>query len=59
LVSAYLISIIRHVRGVPVVTRVLEDYEVAAVEAEGGTAIRTAEAAEEEFMKWFDARFGK
>jgi len=54
-----LISIIRHVRGVPVVTRVLEDYEVAAVEAEGGTAIRTAEAAEEEFMKWFDARFGK
>lgn len=52
-----LIQIIRHVRGVPVVARVLEDNEVAAVEAEGGIAIPTAVAAEEEFMKWFTQRF--
>jgi len=52
-----LVQIIRHVRDVPVVTRVLEDEEVAVVEAEGGTAIRTADAAGEAFFAWFQQRF--
>jgi len=54
-----LVQIIRHVRGVPVIARVLEEYEVEVVESEGGTAIRTADAAAEEFFKWFQQKFGE
>lgn len=53
---ADLIQVIHHLRGIPVFARVLEEYEVEAVEAAGGTAIPTSAAAEEEFMKWFQNR---
>ncbi len=49
-----LVQIIRYLRGVAVIARVLEEYEVATVEAEGGIAVSTAVAAADQFMKWFD-----
>ncbi len=54
-----LLLVIRHLDGVPVVARVFETHEVQAVEAAGGTAINTAIAAEEEFMKWFETRLSR
>jgi len=49
-----LLKVIRAVPGVPVVARALEAYEIEAIEQAGGIAISNAEAAETEFLKWFD-----
>jgi CPA2 family monovalent cation:H+ antiporter-2 len=46
--------VLRHVKGVPVIARVFEDFEAEAVRRLGGTPILNSMAAADTFIEWFD-----
>jgi CPA2 family monovalent cation:H+ antiporter-2 len=49
-----LLKVIRTVKGVPVVARVFEDSEAAAIRRAGGLPILNSEASVDAFLAWFD-----
>lgn len=51
---ADLLKVIHYVPGVPVVARVQEAFEAAAIAKAGGVPISNSEAAADEFLKWFE-----
>lgn len=49
--------VIQHVRGVPVVVRVFEDFDARHVRELGGIPILNSEASTDTFMEWFEKTF--
>jgi Trk K+ transport system NAD-binding subunit len=47
-------TVLRHVRGVPVITRVFEERDARRIESLGGTAILNPDGAITAFMEWFE-----
>jgi CPA2 family monovalent cation:H+ antiporter-2 len=49
------LKVLDHVRGVPVLARVFEEHEAAAIETAGGIPVLNSEAAADTFIDWFQA----
>jgi len=49
------VKVLDHVRGVPVLARVFEEHEAAAIETAGGIPVLNSEAAADTFIDWFQA----
>jgi len=49
------LKVLEHIKGVPVVARVFEEYEADQIRAAGGIPVLNSEAAAETFVEWFGA----
>lgn len=49
------LKVLEHIKGVPVVARVFEEYEADQVRAAGGIPVLNSQAAAETFVEWFGA----
>jgi Trk K+ transport system NAD-binding subunit len=49
------LKVLDHVHGVPVLARVFEEHEAAAIKNAGGIPILNSEAAADSFIDWFQA----